>query len=74
MNVIDIYLDQDTVKRTQLVPDEKWDEPDWSDNKIEKNETNAIKDAHVRQISDPRSESRLVKIEGQCRPIPGTEE
>ena len=59
---------------TDLIADDKCDNPDRSDAEVEQNQTNAIKNAPYRQISDPQGESRLVIFERQGRPSPRTEE
>ena len=73
-NVTEKYLDQDTANWTDLIPENKWDNPDKNDLEDEQNKTNPIKNAHERQIRDRLSQSRLVKIEEQRRPTPRTEE
>ena len=73
-NVTERYIDQDTVNWTDLIPDNKWDNPDRNDLEDEQIKTNPIKNTHDRQISDRLGQSRLVKIEGQRRPTPRTEE
>ena len=41
--VVDKCLDQNTVNSTQLIPSEKWDDPDRRDTEIELNKTHAKK-------------------------------
>ena len=64
--------DQDTVKLTQFIHEDKWNDPDRSDTEIEQNKTNAIRNAQDGQLSNPQGESRAVNIDVQCKPTPKT--
>ena len=74
-NVVEKYSSKDTISWIQLIIDDQWDDADRND--TEQIQTSLIRsrmDALRRQISHPQGESRLVKIEGQDRPTPSTEE
>ena len=66
-------LDQDAV---YWMPDSrrKWKDRDRSEAEVENNKTSAICDANEHQLGQISEKTRMIKIEGRCRGIPGSEE
>ena len=59
-NILNKYLDLETVRWDQLITDENWNNDERSDIEIEVNKDKLGKEAMKRQKEDPNRESRLI--------------
>ena len=72
-NILNKYLDLETVRWDQLLTDENWDNDERSDIEMEINKDKLGKEAMKRQKDDPIKESRLISHPDVGQPIPRTE-
>ena len=72
-NVLNKYLDLETVRWDHLITDENWNNYERSDIEIEVNKNKLGKEAMKRQKEDPNKESRLISHPDVGQSIPRTE-
>ena len=72
-NILNKYLDLETVRWDQLITDENWNNDERSDIEIEVNKNKLGKEAMKRQKEDPKKESRLISHPDVGQSIPRTE-
>ena len=72
-NILNKYLDLETVRWDQLITDENWNNDERSDIEMEVNKDKLGKEAMKRQKDDPNKESRLISHPDVGQPIPRTE-
>ena len=59
-NILNKYLDLETVRWEELIADENWNNEERSDTEIEMNKNRLSKDATKRKNDDPNKESRVI--------------
>ena len=62
--ILNKYLDFETMSWDELIPDEQWDEENWSDVVFERQLEKMIKDSRKRCNSDPHKEPRTMPHSG----------
>ena len=72
-NILNKYLDLETVRWDQLIKDENWTNEERSDTEVEDNKFQLCKNAENRQQEDPNKESRFILHPDVCQPLPRTE-
>ena len=72
-NLLNKYLDLETVRWDQLITDENWNNDERSDIEMKVNKNKLGKEAMKRQKDDPNKESRLISHPDVGQPIPRTE-
>ena len=72
-NILNKYLDLETVRWDQLITVENWNKDERSDIEMEVNKDKLGKEAMKRQKDDPNKESRLISHPDVGQPIPRTE-
>ena len=72
-NILNKYLDLETVRWDQLITDENWDNDERSDIEVEVNKDKLGKEAMKRQKEDPNKESILISHPDVGQSIPRTE-
>ena len=72
-NILNKYLDLETVRWDQLIKDKNWNNDERSDIEMEVNKDKLGKEAMKRQKDDPDKESRLISHPDVGQPIPRTE-
>ena len=68
-NIVNHYLDEDTVMLKEILPDEKWINGYRSVLEVETGMTRASQEAHIRQRESKDGESRFLRTR-VCRPLP----
>ena len=72
-NILNKYLDLETVRWDELITDENWNNEERSDIELEVNKNKLGKDAVKRQKEDPNKESRLITHPNVGQPVLRTE-
>ena len=72
-NILNKYLDLDTVRLEELISEENWDNEGRSDTELELNRDRLSKDATKRKIEDPNKESRVIPHPDVRQSVPRTE-
>ena len=72
-NILNKYLDLETVRWDELITDDNWNNEERSDIEIEVNKNKLGKDATKRQKEDPNKESRLISHPDIGQPVPRME-
>ena len=68
-NIVNHYLDEDTIMPEEILLDEKWINGYQSDIEVEAGMTRAAQDAHNRERESTDGESRFLQTIA-CRPLP----
>ena len=72
-NILNKYLDLETVRWDELITDDNWNNDERSDIEIEVNKNKLGKEAMKRQKEEPNKESRLISHSDVGQSIPRTE-
>ena len=72
-NILNKYLDLETVRWEVLISDENWDNEGRSDTELELNRDRLGKDATKRKNEDPNKESRVIPHPDVGQSVPRTE-
>ena len=72
-NILNKYLDLETVRWEELISDENWDNEGRSDTEIELNKDRLSKEATKRKNEDPSKESRVIPHPDVGQSVPRTE-
>ena len=72
-NILNKYLDLETVRWDELIADENWNNDGRSDTEIETNKDRLSKDAIKRKNEDPNKESRIIPHPDVGQSVPRTE-
>ena len=72
-NILNKYLDLETVKWDELITDDNWNNDERSDIEVEVNKNKLGKEAMKRQKEDPNKKSRLISHPDVGQSIPRTE-
>ena len=72
-NILNEYLDLETVRWDELIADENWNNDGRSDTEIETNKDRLSKDATKRKNEDPHKESRVIPHPDVGQSVPRTE-
>ena len=72
-NILNKYLDLETVRWEELISEENWDNEGRSDTEVELNRDRLSKDATKRKNEDPNNESRVISHPDVGQTVPRTE-